>query len=236
MYEVKTNNFSGAMEKLLELIEEKKMDITTVNLSEVTGDFLAHLSRLKKLEDSGENIERLIADFIVVAARLILIKSKTLLPELKLSEEDEAEMKDFELRLRVYKEMREAAKLFSDLWQRKERGFARELFLNRPAIFHPSKQLKAEELFLILKQVVEGIKTEIKEEKREKSKMVTIEEKMSEMLLKVKEGLVSFLKMSKGRGKSEVVALFLAILHLIRDRLIIAEQSDNFSDVIIKKS
>lgn len=236
MYEIKTNNFSGAMEKLLELIEEKKMDITTINLSEVTGDFLKHLSKLKELEGGGENIERLIADFIVVAARLILIKSKTLLPELKFSEEEEVEVKDFELRLKIYKEMREASKLFLGLWQSKERGFAREFFSDRPAIFHPSKQLKKEELFFILKKVVEGIKSEIKEEKQERKKIVTVEEKMSEMLLKVKEGLVSFLKLSKGRGKSEVVALFLAILHLIRDHLITIEQEDNFSDVIIKKS
>lgn len=235
MYEVKTNDFSGPMEKLLFLIQEKKMDINNVALAEVTADFLAYVKKLKELEKKGKEIERLIADFIVVAARLLLIKSKTLLPEIEFTEEEEAEVKDFELRLKIYKEMKEAVKFFVDLKNRGRRRFSRELFFDRPAIFHPSRQLKLKEILATIKKVTESIKSEIKEEKREKKKIVTVEEKMAELLSRIKEGFFSFSKITGGRGKEEVVALFLAVLHLIRDRLITVSQENNFSDVIIKK-
>ena len=91
MYEVKINQFSGPLEKLLELIEEKKMEITALSLAEVTGGFFNYVKRVESDIDP-----KILADFLVVAAKLVLIKSKALLPGLELTQEEELDIKDLE--------------------------------------------------------------------------------------------------------------------------------------------
>ncbi|MFI5205325.1 MAG: segregation/condensation protein A [Candidatus Paceibacterales bacterium] len=108
-YQLKLENYQGPLEKLLELIEEKKMEITEINLAEVTTDFLSYLQELTSKEkiDSFDGINlRIIADFVAVASRLVLIKSKALLPGEKLTLEEESEIKELEERLKIYKEFR----------------------------------------------------------------------------------------------------------------------------------
>ena len=88
-YEVKQDKFSGPLEKLLELIEAKELEITLINLAQVTGDFLEYLKAL----DEKSKHPSVLADFIVVASRLLLIKSKAILPSLALTEEEETDIK-----------------------------------------------------------------------------------------------------------------------------------------------
>jgi len=82
-YELKLEKFSGPLEKLLELIEAQKMDVSEVSMARVTDDFLKYLDTFRK---EGENTRgfradlRLLADFVSVASRLIFLKSKYLLP------------------------------------------------------------------------------------------------------------------------------------------------------------
>ena len=109
MYQVKVLDFAGPMEKLLELIEAKKLDITRISLAEVTADFLKYIHSLTKTDKTQTGAEdfsvsqrsvgvsprlvgvspRVLADFLVVASQLILIKSKAILPDVELSEEEE---------------------------------------------------------------------------------------------------------------------------------------------------
>ena len=110
MYELKTETFSGPLEKLLELIEAHEMDVSAVSMAQVTDDFLKYLETLrgKKPEDAaiaadGERVAtafeidlRILADFISVASKLIFLKSKYLLPGLALTDEEEADIKDLE--------------------------------------------------------------------------------------------------------------------------------------------
>ena len=101
LYELKLETYQGPLDKLLELVEGKKLEITKISLADVTADFL---NFLKKLESEGAN-HSLIADFLVVASKLILIKSKVLLPALTLSEEEESDIHDLEARLKIYAEL-----------------------------------------------------------------------------------------------------------------------------------
>src|SRR3989344_8157637 len=99
MFEVKSEAFNGPMAKLLELIEEKQLEITRVNLATVTADFI------KYIESLGEAVmPDILSDFIVVASRLLLIKSKVLLPNLELTQDEEGDILDLEHRLRIYRE------------------------------------------------------------------------------------------------------------------------------------
>ena len=84
MYEVKLDKFSGPLETLLEFIEARKLTVGEVSLAQVTDDFLKYLEKLKKEEivDEFGRVSvvdlRVIADFIVIASRLIFVKSKFL--------------------------------------------------------------------------------------------------------------------------------------------------------------
>lgn len=109
-YRFQLEQFEGPLDLLLGLIEKEKLDITQVSLAEIADQFLAYI-------DNNENInlEQLSA-FLSVATRLILIKSRALLPILTFTEEEEESIQDLEEHLRLYQIFREQAK--------KNRGYA----------------------------------------------------------------------------------------------------------------
>jgi len=228
-FELKTNQFAGPIEKLLELIEEKKLDITAISLSEVTADFLNYLRSL------AETPPAILADFIVVAARLILIKSKALLPELPLTEEEEEDIKDLEARLLIYKEFKNAGENIALLWKKQNISWSRELFGNRHiSVFYPPGDISADKLKNSLDSMLKALEViQLREKSLARTAIVSVEEKIEELLgyLKGKEHS-PFGELVKTR--EEAIVLFLAILHLLKDRLIDIEQSGNFYDIIIK--
>ncbi|MBI2035530.1 MAG: segregation/condensation protein A [Candidatus Liptonbacteria bacterium] len=229
MYELKTPQFSGPIEKLLELIEAKELDVTRLSLSTVTADFLEYLRSLQEVPPL------VLADFIVVAARLVLIKSKALLPSLPLSEEEEEDIQDLENRLRLYKEFKQAGKKIEILLKAERRSFSRELFSSYSIkIFYPGTKLNLGALNYSLDSMLASLQMFAERQKGViKKTIVSIEQKMQELLTHfTSKSQSKFSEMAK--NKDEAIVLFLAILHLIKDRMINIEQESNFSDIIIK--
>lgn len=210
--------FQGPLSKLLELIEAKKMEITEISLAEVTDDFLKYLQTLSEAD------LRLVADFIAVASRLILIKSKFLLPDLSLTGEEEAEIRDLEKRLKIYQELKPMLKNISHLWRGGNREISRPYFLVKGLaggggiVFYPGSELGAEGLLEAMAKVFESFKGLELESKTIKEKIVTIEEKIKEIIDRIKQdGEANFKSLSnKKKTRSEIIAIFLAILHLAR--------------------
>ena len=92
MYNIKTEQFNGPYDLLLNLIEAKNLDVSEISLSLITDQFLNYLDQ----EDIVNSDE--LADFLVVASKLLLIKSKMLLPELH---EEDDEVDDLEKHLKI---------------------------------------------------------------------------------------------------------------------------------------
>ena len=92
VYTIKTQGFEGPFGLLLNLVEERKLFINDISLAEVTEDYLRYINDLGQSHKAEE-----IASFIVVAATLILIKSKSLLPNLSLTSEEEGDIKNLEI-------------------------------------------------------------------------------------------------------------------------------------------
>lgn len=231
-YQVKTEQFSGPLNKLLELIEAKKLEITTLSLAEVTADFINYVRNLEK--GIGPQV---LADFVVVASRLILIKSKTLLPSLELTKEDEEEIKDLESRLKIYKEFKEGGQIIKQLWDKNQAAFSRELFENLPPIFYPSKNLSTNNLTKAIMKLTEALRELMPETHNLKRTIISVEEKVKELLIRLTQAAGhSFESLAKDKPKQEIIAAFLAILHLLRDKLINVEQIGQFGDIILKKS
>ena len=231
-YEVKLDQFAGPLEKLLELIEEKQLEITLINLAQVTGDFLEYLKNL----DNDSKHPSILADFVVVASRLLLIKSKAILPSLELTEEEETDIKDLEARLKIYREFKEASEILKGVWNKKHSLYGRELFMNLPVVFYPSKNLTAKNLMEKITDLIQELKGLIPEQQIVKKIMMTVEHKVKELLERFKESMAhSFQALSKDKPKLEIIMIFLAILHLIRDRIIKSDQPEKFSDITISK-
>ena len=228
-YQFKTEQFNGPIEKLLELIEAKKLEVTELSLAEVTADFLNYLNSLPLVSP------RVLADFVAVASRLLLIKSKALLPTLALSEEEERDIKDLEERIEFYKQFRGAQEIIRSLWDSRELSFGKQLFAHRVPVFYPSRNMTVKELHEDLAYLFKILKEEYVEESTLKVAMISIEEKIEELLSRMRlVASASFSDIAHKKHKSEVVAIFLAILHLVRSQLIAIEQGEHFSDIIIK--
>lgn len=258
MYELKLEKFRGPLEKLLELIEERKLEISEISLAEVTADFLEYLKTLtdaetgvrspaKKIEESQTEIRetmRLVADFIAVASRLLLIKSKSLLPDVPLTAEEESEIKDLEERLKMYRALRPAVKLISGSWRKSGAEFNRPYFLNAlsslsasgAAVFYPGSDLSSESIAVAASKIAEVIRKIVSEEETVKKEIISVEEKMKEIIERLQKfSEVKFSEISGRKPRSEIIAAFLAILHMAHEQLVFIEQKSNFSDIIIKK-
>ena len=182
---------------------------------------------------------RILGDFLVVAARLVLIKSKALLPSFELTGEEETEIKDLEARLKIYKEFRQASQLLEKIWGQGRQSFARELLMNsdQAKLFYPSKNLTKDNLAIAANKLLSSLKSLLPEATVSvKRTIVTLENKIGELVERLKTAVQqSFKEISSGKNKQEIIVSFLAILHLLKDRLINVEQSGQFSDIILKK-
>jgi len=234
-YELKLEQFSGPIEKLLELIEEKKLEITELSLAQVTADFLAYLQTLTDADDTQTNAEK-VADFLVVASRLLLIKSKALLPELVLAEEEEEEIKDLERRLKIYQEFKAARNYLKALWREQPLIFSREFLAASGFNFYPPKNLKPTDLKTALENIVKELQKFIYETQEIKLEVINLAEKMQEFLKRFKTApKISFNKITDSQSRNEIITYFLVILHLIKDHLVQVQQNKRFSEITIEK-
>ncbi|MEK7657903.1 MAG: segregation/condensation protein A [Patescibacteria group bacterium] len=230
MYQLNIQQFFGPIEKLLELIEEKKMEITDLNLAEVTADFLNYLKTLVNVDS------RVLADFVVVASRLLLIKSKALLPSLELTEEEEQDISDLKNRITQYQKIKPALILFRELYGRNNFSVSRPLFYNSEPVFYPAENFNIQSLNQSLNGIFEIFKQIIVEsQKIDETPLIKLEEKIEEIVKQIKNGISGFGELVKEKSRMEIIVLFLALLHLLRDQIIKAEQEEKFADITISE-
>ncbi|MDO8515721.1 MAG: segregation/condensation protein A [bacterium] len=232
MYELNLHNFTGPLDALLNLIEERKLEINEISLAEVTDAFLKHLEGLQDTSFA------LLADFIEVASRLILIKSRSLLPDLALTGEEETNIKDLEARLKLYKELRAGGKHIAKNWHGSPQEMTRPYLFglgDSAGVFYPGTNLTPEGLVGSLQNIVETLERYAMEHVPIKEKIISLEEKIREIIARVKEmGETSLTKLSSDKSRAEIVAIFLALLHLARDQFVFLEQEGHFSDIIVR--
>ena len=229
-YELKLDTFQGPLEKLLELIESKELEITRLNLAEVTADFLAYVRSLEEIDS------RVLADFITVAARMILIKSHALLPQLALTEEEEEDIADLERRLKLYKEFRVVERAIANSWN-KRTAYSREYLFELPHGFYLSEPVPPSRLAAVMERMYEDLQMFMPRTEELEIRLVSLEEKIEEMMERVSEVLrISFGEITNGREKSEIIVLFLALLHLLKESAVEIEQEGLFSEIHILRN
>jgi segregation and condensation protein A len=232
-YSVQLSVFEGPLDLLLHLIERAELDITRVSLAQVTDQFLGHLRALqeRKMEE--------VASFLVVAARLLQIKSEALLPRpptREVSEEDPGEA--LARQLRLYKQFKDIAKELHMRDLAGMRSFPRRATPPKVAPRLDISRITLEALrqaaqaALSVRPEAPPLRTMVSLPK------VTIRDQIRRMVGRLRsEGRAVFQRLMDGvQTRMEVVVAFLAMLELIKRRQVTTHQETLFGDIEIVPS
>jgi segregation and condensation protein A len=226
MFSVETSTFQGPLALLLELIEAEKVDISEVSLGQVTEGYLRYLEA-----HPGIPPEEL-ADFLVVASKLVLIKSRLLLPELPEVEEAEPSL---ESQLRLYREYALASKVIAGLLGAGRLLYVHEKLPPFDVGFVPPEKFGIEQLHAVILAVLKRLAPTHRLPNAAIEAAVSIHDKIAELRgLLDKAKHASFGAMVRGsRSRTEVVVCFLALLELVKQRSVRVEQDARFGDIVI---
>jgi len=242
-YSLSLEAYQGPLHKLLELIEAKQFSITSIALAEVTADFLAYVERI----GGGTVAEResdvplptvapqLLADFLVVAAQLILIKSKTLLPSLEMTPDEETDIRSLEIRLRLYRELKEAQLSIKQFWSEIPVMAGREFLSGAASLFYPPLKLRPEDFVRSLARLSGELERLFRPQATIKREIIHLREKIEEVVSRLSGDPISFHSFRSGKSRGELVILFLAVLHLVKRQIVDVSQGDHFSDITIAR-
>jgi len=236
-YRVQFDVFEGPLDLLLHLVKKQEVDIYQVNLTRIASEFVAYIDQMRELdlEIAGE--------FLVMAATLIYIKSRELLPadqkpEAQIGEEDEEDPR-FELirRLVEYKKFKDAAAELQSLETRMD-----QVYEHRSAqIVLPEIEPQRREPVSIF-ELIQAVSVILKrfgerDDVREiQADPYTVSEKMAALRMLIQEkGRFRFSDLfAEARSRSEVVVTFLAMLELTRLRHLQVIQSEDFGEIEVE--
>ncbi|NCN07170.1 segregation/condensation protein A [Candidatus Falkowbacteria bacterium] len=230
-YKIDLEKFQGPLDLLLQLIEKKEMDISQVALAEVTDQYLAYI-------DSHQDIGAIeLADFLVIATKLLVIKSKTLLPQLVDDEEDSAEQ--LEAQLKMYKDYLDASKNIEKIIASGKFLFGRDkISVNMEATFSPPKSLVVDNLASIYAEILGRIDYVVNLPQKVMQQTVTLKEKVNnirDIILRLKK--INFRDvLIDANNKTDMVVSFMALLELIKSGEIAVNQAGVFDDIHIEKA
>jgi len=236
MYNISTQQFSGPFDLLLQLVEKKNLEITEISLAKITQDYLNYIG-----DQTLVHPEEL-ADFLVVASTLLLIKSRSILPSLELNKEENEEIVDLEARLKIYKIYKEAAELIKKDFEKGNFSFSRLPWKDAEIRFSPPKNFSLDNLFNSFKKVFyetyfEAYFKERPLREQKIKKIISLEERIKELIEKLtgeKQYRFNDLVIDRSR-RPDLVITFLAMLHLAKERIIAINQENNFGEIWISR-
>ncbi|OHB25717.1 MAG: hypothetical protein A2542_01895 [Parcubacteria group bacterium RIFOXYD2_FULL_52_8] len=240
-FAVRVGEFQGPLEVVLRLVEERKMLVNDISLAEVADAFLAHLQSLEQLPLDE------IAQFLVVATTLLLIKSRSLLPQLTISKEEESSIEELESRLRLYQQVKSACDRLR-VQSRKRRMFLgsprpRAIAFRLPAPHRDgSSEVSLGGLHQALLRMVSDLPRLAKIPEATIQKVMSVEAMMTSMLTRLQTAL-SFKLSGANRHRLDpatkherlhIIVSFLAILELAKRGTVALTQADHFHDIEVE--
>lgn len=225
---VNGEGFSGPLDLLLSLIDEQKLSLSELSLSQVTEQYLVYLDKME--EKKPEEM----ADFLVVATRLLLLKSKQLLPQFSLEEDDGPSLEE---QLRLYKKFIEVAKKLNKNWISGERAIFRVEPTRKQTEFCPPANLSISSLQQSIEKLLNRIKPPKPLPRTHVDKAVLMKEKINQIRnwLKEKKSFSLSQILNDSKNKTEVIVTFLSLLELVKAKDLLLKQDNNFSDILVEK-
>lgn len=226
-FKIKTQSFEGPLELLLELIEKKKLFINDISLAKVTDDFIEHI---KQFTDIPMNES---AHFILIASTLLLIKSKSLLPELNLTDEEESNIKDLETRLKIYKTIKEASVKINQIFGA-HMIFEQSQMRKTEPIFTPDPEFTLNKALLLLKDLINRLPKNEKIPHKVIEKVMSLEEMINTLSSRITSHIrMSFKEFTKENRENRVhvIVSFLAMLELVKNGILHVQQEQTYGDI-----
>jgi len=241
-YKIKIDAFEGPLDLLLHLINRLEIDIYDIPVAEITDQYVSYIHTMKELELD------VASEYLVMAATLLAIKSKMLLP--KHEDEWDAEEEEFiyeedprdelVMQLLEYKKYKEAAGEFKHL------EAERALIYTKPPIdltpFSSDANVEKAELDVNLYDMLGAFQKLLRRKRLQRPlqtritrQEVSIERRIGELreTLRAKGNKVPFTSLFVDDNKEQLVVTFLAILEMMKQNEVIVEQTNNFEDIFI---
>lgn len=226
-FTVKTSSFEGPLDLLLDLIEKRRLFINDIALAQVTDDFIAHVKQFTELP-MGES-----AHFILVASTLLLIKSKSLLPSLSLTEDEQGDIRDLETRLKIYQRIKAASVGV-------QRLFGGQMIFpqshGRPVepVFAPAPEFSLERALGSLRDLINRLPKKESLPQHVVRKVVSLEDMIGTLTSRIQSHLkMSFREFTKEHRENRVhvIVSFLAMLELVKEGVLHVNQESHFGDI-----
>lgn len=230
---LKIDDFEGPFDLLLHLIKEKKMDLLNVKLEVVIGEYLDFIDNMERM-----NLD-IASSYLVVASELLELKSRMLLPtEVNNDEEEEEDPKErFIRKLIDYQKYKDLTKDFRSLEEERKEIFTRlpsnlkEYYLDNVVI--SNGDVSIDDLLNAFKKFLDRKKLEMPLSTKVTKKEISVEEREKSIrkILKNK-GKVNFLELFDVLNKEYVVATFLAILEMAKNKELVLRQEHRFGEIM----
>jgi segregation and condensation protein A len=227
-FEVQLETFDGPLHVLLELIQAQELPITEVSLASVTQKYLEYMN-------SHEVPPAELADFLVVAAKLLLLKSQAILP-IDIEPDEDPSM--LALQLRLYKEFVDASKIIEERFNSAHESFERgSADVVRSADGEVTTNLHTQDLHQAFSRLIKRLEPFFKLQTAAMERVISVQERLHE----IHEAILAKTKMTfrqiaqTGKSKIDVVVSFLALLELVKQRAVSVIQSGVFDDIEIKR-
>lgn len=224
-YDVHLDTFEGPLDLLLHLVRKTDLEIQEIQVSEITTEYLAYLDTIQNLDlDTA-------GDFLVMASTLMQIKAKMLHPDNEKDKEDaDIELDKIKERLLEYQKYKEVSKLLSN----KEQEYSQTYYRPEPIIPEQEYEIDAT-IYDLVKSFQNALRTLPEEVREIMYKEIPIETKIRE-ILDILEGkqYLTFSELAKIQtSRSAMVVCFMAILELVKNKQVVAKQSELFEDIRI---
>ena len=222
-----TEKFQGPLEALLNLIEGRKLSISEISLASVCDAYLVYIEQLPELPLAETS------QFILVASTLLLIKSRSLLPTLELSQDERESVEELERRLAMLSLIRRASRILKKEWGAQPLSLAHSAPL-RPTVFAP-----AEATVPRICAAVERIVRTLPRGERLREAAVAPVRALEDVIVEVSNRLqkafrASFREFTKTASREEAIVYFLAMLELVRSGNASVSQERLFADITIE--
>jgi segregation and condensation protein A len=244
-FQIKMDQFEGPLDLLLTLIESKKLHISEIALRDVTEEYLSYIQSLEHQKKDTQKMHDQ-SQFIVIAATLILIKAKSLIPTMELSDEETESIDDLTERLRLY----EIITRYSELL-RKQITTTPVFFIGNPPkekkqiIFAPHESVTVTVLETILQELLAVVPENESLPKQSIRKVLSLTEVMQKVEQTLRSGGTIHMReitdryhqatdpAEKREAKVFAVLSFLAVLEMVKKAQIVVEQSELFQDIVV---
>lgn len=233
-FTIKTEQFEGPLDLLLSLIEKRKLLINEFSLAKITDEYISYIQGNPEYTMANR------VDFIVIASTLLLIKSRSLLPEIDLTTEEEEDIDSLQNRLRLYQKIKELSEGIKNMFCKTPLYFANQ---NREIkiIFTPSKKIDRNNMFSLLNEMLSKLPKKEEPQKASIKKTISIEEMINNLTERIKKSVkMSFREFTGNSNKKtreervNVIVGFLALLEMVKQGIINVNQEKTFEDILIE--